>query len=49
LRVVLAKKVEKTASALLEPHLGHLMRFRPRSLIVMVAEYFFLQFPQRKS
>jgi hypothetical protein len=49
LREVFAKKPLKTDSALPDPHLGHLMRLRSRSLMVIVNENFFLQPPQRKS
>src|SRR3989304_63254 len=42
LREVLAKKDEKTASGLALPHLGHLMRLRLRSPMVIVSENFFL-------
>jgi len=45
----LAKKEEKTDSDLLEPHFGHLIRFRSRSEMDMVIEYFFRHAPQRKS
>jgi hypothetical protein len=49
LRDVLAKKVEKTASAFVDPHFGHLMRLRSRSVIDIVTVYFFRHAPQRKS
>jgi hypothetical protein len=45
----LAKNGEKTGSALREPHLGHVIRFRSRSVMDMLSVYFFLQAPQRKS
>jgi hypothetical protein len=45
----LAKKEEKTGSAFLDPHFGHLIRFRSRSEMDMVMEYFFRHPPQRKS
>ncbi|HYL81366.1 MAG TPA: hypothetical protein VEU07_11170 [Candidatus Acidoferrum sp.] len=48
-RDVLAKNEEKIGSALLDPHFGHLTRFRSRAEMVMVKEYFFLHPPQRKS
>ena len=49
MREVLAKKDEKTASTRCDPHFGHLMRFRSRSLMDMASENFFRQPPQRKS
>jgi hypothetical protein len=49
LREVLAKKDEKTASIRWDPHLGHLIRLRSRSLMDMVNVNFFRQPPQRKS
>ncbi len=47
--VVLAKKEEKTASALVDPHLGHLIRLRPRWVMDIVSVYLFRHPPQRKS
>jgi hypothetical protein len=49
LRDVLATKDEKTVSTRCDPHFGHLMRFRSRSLMDMASENFFRQPPQRKS
>ncbi len=48
-REVLAKKEENTGSDLLDPHFGHLIRFRSRSEMDMVSVYFFRHPPQRKS
>ena len=49
MREVLAKKDEKTVSTRCDPHFGHLMRVRSRSLMDMASENFFRQPPQRKS
>ena len=49
MRDVLAEKDEKTVSTRCDPHFGHLMRFRSRSLMDMTSENFFRQPPQRKS
>jgi hypothetical protein len=49
LREVLAKKDENTASTRWDPHLGHLIRLRSRSLMDMVNVNLFRQPPQRKS
>ena len=45
----MAKKEEKTASFLLDPHFGHLIRFRSRSVMDIVSVYFFRHPLQRKS
>jgi hypothetical protein len=49
LREVLAKKLENTGSTRLDPHLGHVIRLRSRSLMDMVSVNLFPQPPQRKS
>jgi hypothetical protein len=49
LRDVLTEKDEKTVSTRCDPHFGHLMRFRSRSLMDMASENLFRQPPQRKS
>ena len=45
----MAKKEEMTASFLLDPHFGHLIRFRSRSEMDIVSVYFFRHPLQRKS
>ena len=48
-RAVLAKNDENTDSTFVEAHLGHLIRFRPRSVMPIVNANVFLQVRQRKS